>query len=81
MKLNADQAAAALEAEKRMRVTQNEIVSAQDAAALRRWCIEMAIKCIEEIKLPSTGNSTNNINIDPVQVARQFYEFMTEKSE
>jgi len=63
MKLNADQAAAALAAEKSARETYNQAVSVQDDMALRKWCVDQALR----------SNSTNI-----AQTAAQIYKFMTD---
>src|SRR5713226_8909422 len=63
-RLTPDQAAAVRAAESNQMT--NGALAQQMAVdqALRKWCIDAAIKCIEAIKLPSTGTATNNISID-----------------
>jgi len=55
---------------------------------LRQWCVEQAVKTIDNMQLPPPrpgGGSTININLDVCSIARNIldfvYEPLTEKKE
>jgi hypothetical protein len=54
--------------------------SVQDVAAeaaLRRWCVEQAVKVVSGVALPpSAPNSTVNISVDVASVARDIFNFV-----
>src|SRR5258707_12080854 len=67
-------------AERRQLGTEFDARKAAAEMSLRQWCVEQAIRVVDNIKIPESPHgqsTTTNINIDVVSIARGILDFVS----